>query len=958
MVHFRRGFAVLALLSLVSVCAAAWPHEASDLPPHPDARFGTLPNGLRYVVLPNAEPREHVALRLLVLAGSLHERDDQRGFAHFVEHMAFASTRKFPRHTVVDSLQRHGIAFGADATAFTFPTHTIYQIDVPLDPRRERLGEAFVALREFASEQTFDAAALERERGVVQSERRARDHWHARATVARERFVHSSNLVSQRNPIGDEALIATVDASALRAFYETWYRPDNAIVLAIGDLPPDELEQTLRDHFASWPAADALPVAPPDRGFSANPDELASFVFAEPAAGALSLELVSILPGLGGVETLAARTAALQREAIMTILDERLQQLRRNHAREFGTAGAFTRHDGQRHSEFILAIDSSTLAWSDAATALGREWRRAHELGFSAEEIDAAARLLRRRFEHAASSSEPSRDVADRFIFALAVDQIPSSWTQLREQMDHALASLTLDSARALFRTMWPAHAPFLFGLGNLPVAEPSLALAAALRTGIAADVLPLPHPAPTELRYPPAASAGPIRRRAHIPDLDVHLVEFANGVRLNLKRTAFSRNAVSLRARIGSGRLGQPEHLPGLTLLASAYLNDAGVGRHDGQELQRFVDERNFALSFGAEEDAFVFIGGAASPAVPDLLQLLSAYLSDPAWRPQEFEAAQRRVMSHFHDSLHEPFTSLQISATRVISRHDPRFVLPPPTDTNARTLDELMRWIDAELKSGGVEIGLVGDFDLEATLDFAARTLGTLPRRTARPIERSTRAAVRFERKPGRWQTSVNSDIPRAALRAQWPVRGCGDIHQRRRLETLADILQNRVRREIREQLGATYDPSANIFSGDTLRDDGYLLVELSLSPADAPRLAQRIVEIAADLAARGVSDEELQAVVQPRLAENATRLRENGYWLFNVVSAAQTQPARLDWPRSRAADYTHMTRAQIARTAANFLASSRAQIFVAAPQPPERARALAVQPAPAPAPSGGSL
>ncbi len=957
MVHFSRGFVVLALLALAPLWAAAWPHESSDLSPHPDARFGTLSNGLRFVVLPNTEPRDHVALRLVVLAGSLHEQEDQRGFAHFVEHMAFASTRRFPRHTMVDTLQRHGIAFGADATAFTFPTHTVYQIDVSLAGGGERLDEAFSALREFASEQTFDLAALERERGVIESERRARDHWQARVSLARENFIHPSHLRTRRNPIGDEAVIAAANANALRAFYDTWYRPDNAILLAVGDLSADALEQRIRAHFTSWLApASPLPL-PPERGFSTNPDQLASFVFAEPAAGALSLELVSILPGPDGVETVASRTAAMRREIVITMLHDRLQQLRREHSRDFGAAGAFTREDGQHHSEFILALDSATSVWSTAASALGREWRRAYELGFSTEEIASAARTVRRRFEHAASSSEGSRELADRFAFVLVADQVPSSWTQLGQSMEAALATLTPESSRDLFREMWPPNASFLFGLGNLPLANPAPALADSYRAGLAAERLALPHPPPTELRYTPAASAGAIRRRSHVADLDVHLIEFANGVRLNLKRTDSTRNSVALRARVGSGRLGQPEHLPGLALLAGAYLNDAGVGRHPGHELQRFVDERNFALSFDADEDAFVFSGGAATASLPDLLQLLGAYLSDPAWSLDEFESAQRRVISHFHDSQHEPSSSLQIAAARVISRNDPRFTLPPPSDTNMRTLAELRSWIDPELRSGGVEVGLVGDFDLETTLDFAARTLGALPPRAARPVERNARAAVRFERKPGRWHSSVDSNIPRAALRAQWPVRGCGDIHQRRRLETLAAIFQNRVRREIREQLGATYDPSAEIFSGDTLRDDGYLLIEFSLNPADTPRLAQRIIDIAADLAAQGVSEEELQAVVQPRLAENNARLRDNGYWLFNVLSAAQTQPARLEWPRTRGDDYARITRRQIGKAAANFLSPSRVQVFVATPSSPERAGALAVQSPASPAPRGGS-
>ena len=189
------------LLSAAVSAPPSWPQGDSDLAPDPAIRAGTLPNGLRYVVRPNAEPRGRTLLRLVVLAGSLHEEDNERGLAHFVEHMAFNGTRLFPKDSIVSVLRRHGLAFGADVSAFTHPTHTIYGLDVPSHDT-VRLEEGFAVLREFADGLTFEPAEVEAERGVIHSERRARDNWQARAGDAMTRFLHPLALLARRNPIG------------------------------------------------------------------------------------------------------------------------------------------------------------------------------------------------------------------------------------------------------------------------------------------------------------------------------------------------------------------------------------------------------------------------------------------------------------------------------------------------------------------------------------------------------------------------------------------------------------------------------------------------------------------------------------------------------------------------------------------------------------------------------------
>lgn len=923
-------------ISLATAARAALsPQTGGDLAPDPAAHFGALPNGLRYVVLPHAEPRGRVALRLLVQAGSLQETDAERGLAHFVEHMAFRGTRRFPNGTLVDALQRHGFAFGADVSAFTFPHYTIYQIDADVSTP-DRLAEALRVLRDFADGVTFDPADVDPERKVVESERRARDNWQSRAYHARQQFLLPMNRLPLRDPIGDVKTVAAAGAVELRRFYATWYRADNLRLIAVGDLPAEKLEEMIRAEFSTLAAPTGPLPATPDLGWAGNPATLSTLLHTDHAAGAVSAELTSIVASPPGPETRAAREDALRREFVVTMLNERFSQIRRDRAQDFGAAFVFSQEWGQSYTETTLHIDTAVFTWQEAVATLAREWHQAAELGFSAEEIAEAGRVVRRRYEYAiaARPTEPSRNLADRIVGQLADSRVFSSWEQVWAQMEPLLAGFTPDEARRVFRGLSQPGAPRLFVAGNLALNDAGKELSAAYTNGLQQRMNAPPRPQPATLDYRLADRPGAIKVRQHVRDLDTHLVEFANGVRLNLKHTDFSKNLIYLRARVGWGQQSEPANLPGLGLLASYYLNEAGVGRHLGDELRRFLNQQNMSLAFAAEEDAFVFTGSSDAPALANLLVLLAAYLDDPAWRPADLVTVKNRIASIYSETDHEAGSALNAIATRVMSGDDPRLSLPDPVKLRRHSFEDMMNWLDPALRAGPVEIGLVGDFDVEEAIRLAARTVGALPFHAQRSMGRRLRPLV-FHPKPGRWECNVDSAIPRGAVRAQWPVRGCGDIRKRRALEVLAGILQERVRREIREKLGATYDPGGDVWSGPTLRDDGYLVIQLSATPADARKLSQRITALADDLALHGASEAELQAVVQPRLADNGPRLRDNSYWLYYVLSSAQQEPVRLDWPRTREHDFRAMTVAQINRLAAEFLGAKKAQMFTAVPQ-----------------------
>src|SRR5262249_28794449 len=206
----------------------------SDLPPDPALHFARLDNGLRIAWRAAARPPGHCSLRLVVHVGSREEDDGELGMAHFVEHMAFNGTRRFPGTSIVEWFQRQGMAFGRDVNAFTSFASTTYAIDLPRSDDAS-VREGLEVLADFATGMLFTPAEVDAEKGVIDAEERERSSPEARAQEELDRRLATGTRYAVRRPIGDRAVRARFDAAALRAFHQRWYRPDNMTLVVVGD---------------------------------------------------------------------------------------------------------------------------------------------------------------------------------------------------------------------------------------------------------------------------------------------------------------------------------------------------------------------------------------------------------------------------------------------------------------------------------------------------------------------------------------------------------------------------------------------------------------------------------------------------------------------------------------------------------------------------------------------------
>jgi zinc protease len=424
---------------------------------------------------------------------------------------------------------------------------------------------------------------------------------------------------------------------------------------------------------------------------------------------------------------------------------------------------------------------------------------------------------------------------------------------------------------------------------------------------------------------YTDFGAHGKIAAQKHVEDLAVDLVTFANDVRLNFKKTDFEAGKIRLSLRIGAGRLTEPKDKPGLAYFTDHVFTAGGLGKHSVDDLERILAGKTVGLDFSVVGDAFVFTATTNRDDLLLQLQLLAAYLADAGWRPESIRVAHKNFEQLYTRLAHLPDGPLQLEVPRLLASGDPRFGLPAKQDLFARTLDEARAWAGPQLANGPIEIAIVGDLDTKAAVDAVAQTFGALPARERKPAYEAERQVAFPE--PFTKAFSVPSEIPKGYVALYWPTTDNRDIRVVRRLSVLSEVLSDRLRIKIREELGDAYSPATSSGPSETYRNYGLMTALIAVDPAKAQVVTDATLEIAQDLAANGVTEDELERAKKPILTSLREAGRNNQYWLFSVLGSAQEFPQRLEWRRSIDTDFAAITKAEMDALAKQYLPAARA-------------------------------
>ncbi|MBI3884702.1 MAG: insulinase family protein [Opitutae bacterium] len=915
--------------------AAVLPSAASDLPADPGVHWGRLANGLTYAILANPEPKGRASLRLAVRTGSLYETENQRGLAHFLEHMAFNGSTHFPAGTLVEYFQRLGMSFGGDTNASTDFEHTTYQLELP-DTKTATLAEAFTYFADVAGGLQFLPAEIDKERGIIESERRARDSVEFRTFLDELDFVVPDTRFPHRIPIGLPEVIATAQRDRFVDFYDTWYRPERMLVVVVGDIDPAAVEPLLKEKFG--PLADRSPApVEPNYGVVAPPRGVEIRLHSEAEAPATTVSIATVSPYAHEADTAANRLKYLPRSLALSMLNRRLSILAKQEGAPFvsGQVGATEQFDTFRNAAIELSCRPDQ--WRAALTVAEQELRRALEFGFQPAELTEAVADLRNGLEQAVKTAPTRRSpgLADELTdTTLARNVFTRPETELA-LFAPALEKVTVADCTSALRALW-SEAPGrkIFISGNLALPDPVRQIAATYAASQAVKLEPPPPVENAAFAYTDFGPAGTVVKTTAVADLGATLIEFANGVRLDLKPTDFEAGRIRLSVRVGGGTLTMPLTQPGLSLVANTTLTAGGLGRHSADDLQRILAGRTLSLAFAARSDAFTFSGSTNRADLLLQLQVLCAYLTDPGYRPEAMRQMRKAADQLYTSLAHTPEGPLQTEVPRLLASGDPRFGLPPKEVVLARTSAEVRAWLAPEFAHGAIEIAIVGDFDPAATIAAVAKTYGALPPRSPKPAYADARR-VALPPAPLTRTFTVPTEIPKGIVELYWPATDARDVRLARRLNLLAEILSDRLRVKIREEMGGTYSPQAGADLSETYPGYGFLVAEATVAPDQARAVADAIRAVAAGLAKNGVTEEELVRAKQPVLTSLRESARTNGYWIGSVLAAAQEEPQRLEWSRTRYSDNESVTAAELTALAKQYLEPARASEFTVLPE-----------------------
>ncbi len=872
----------------------AWAFQQSDVPVDPGYRFGVLPNGLHYVIRSNAQPKGTALVRMQVDAGSLDEHDDERGFAHYVEHMAFNGSTHVPEGEMVKLLERDGLAFGADTNASTDYQHTTYKLDLPrADPAL--LDTALMLMRETASELSFIPGAVDRERGVVMSEMRDRGGFQLKSYEDQIGFLLPGSKLAARLPIGTHESLVAATAPGLKGFWAREYVPGHVTVFVIGDFDPDQVETQLRRKFADWSAAPVEPV--PLAGPMTPKAKGLTDVFIDPA---LSERISITRKGAWLVEpdNLAQRRENLLRQVGYAIINRRMLRRSREANAPFRSASYGTSDLFREGRATELAIDTVDGQWRRGLVQAGQDYHRALLYGFTPQEVNEQVAIIRTAHRNAADA-ETTRNNAQLLgaVLALVNDEVvPDAPRNSYARLEAFIPQITPDTVMAaLKREAIPLDQPLIRFQGRVPPANGTADLRNAWGEALRAPITPPERTAVSSFGYTDFGSAGTVVSDEREPVLGIRQIRFANGVRLNLKHTDLEKDRVLVQVSVDGGNLLATRDNPLATRMV-AVLNLGGLGKHSKDELDSLLAGRTVSANYNATDETFAAVA-ATTPSDLELeLQYLTAQLIDPGYR-KEGETLFRQSINNLFASLRAtPGAALSADYGAILADNDPRFSLGQVEPYRKLTFGRLRTDLSDRFQHGAIEIGVVGDIDEDTVIALIGRTFGALPQREAafqpyadrrnRPFTASRAARVLHH-------TGLKDQ---ALVTLTWPTRDGEDPAADLQLTLLQRVTQLALTDDLREKLGKAYSPGAGSNASRTYRGYGTFAINASVDVSEVNATRTAMLGTVADLRAAPVTADILLRAKAPLLEAFDNALKSNAGWL-QLVDRAQTEPDRIE-------------------------------------------------------------
>ena len=886
--HWKRAVALLALAA-AQLSAA----DTDRLKVDADVTLKRLPNGLTYYIRQNKKPENRAQFRLVVNAGSILETEKQRGLAHFIEHMAFNGTQNFQKHELVNFLERIGMQFGADLNAYTSFDETVYQLEIPMD-KADVLEKGIQILEEWAHQIIFDPLEIEKERGVVVEEWRTGRGAQGRLMDKQIPVFFNQSLYATRLPIGLTNILLTADRAEFLDFYHKWYRPDLMAVVAVGDFDAKQIEAMIINHFGKLKNPDDAPPRPapmvPD-----HPETLFS-IETDPELSTTSIEIACKHP-VSTQGTAADYRRDLVNSLFSGMLDQRLGERVQEANPPYLQAGV-----GKMRMVRVkeMAIQQAAVKeglFAEGLKALLLESRRARRDGFTRAEFDRAKtqwlRGMERAFEERNKTGSTSyvREYVSNFLEGESIPGIAEELAMTRR----FLADIKLDEVnRAGDRWMTESNRVVVFSAPQKPGLKPPARedILAVLKEAESVDLAAYQDgvsDAPL-LKLKPVS--GKIVSEHNHPAVEATEWVLSNGLRVLLKPTTNKNDQIIMSAFSPGGHslVADKDYLS--AAMAAGITGQSGVGDYDLIQLHKKLAGKIASVSASIDEQ-YEHLSGSASPKdLETWFQLMHLHFTAPRADEKTFQSLVTRMKVGLENRDRNPQVVFGDAIEKALygdhHRHRPMTAaLLAELDREAALRIYRERFANA----AGFTFVFVGAFKPAELRPLVETYLASLPRSDRQEHGRD----VGDEPKRGQLSVEIKKGLePKSSVRLMFHGEATWSTDERFALRAAVDVLRIRLRELLREDKGGVYGVSVY---GDLTRFPRQTYssgVAFTCNPDNVADLIQAALEEIQRLQNDGPSQDNLEKVRQTLLRNYEKNLKEDSFWLSNLVFYRENEQA----------------------------------------------------------------
>ena len=885
-----RKYGMAIALCLLAVMTMAQINRDQVMPVDPKVRIGRLPNGLTYYIRHNARPEKRVEMRLVVNAGSVLEDDDQLGLAHFMEHMNFNGTKRFPKNELVNYLQSIGVQFGADLNAYTGFDETVYILPVPTD-KPGLVEKGLQILEDWAHNALLDSLEIEKERGVVIEEWRLSRGADERMMKQTLPVQYRGSKYADRLPIGTRASLENFTPDALRRFYKDWYRPDMQAVVVVGDIDVNEIEQKIRETFGKIPA----PAYPRAReSFKVPGHEETLTVVAKDKETAFPSVQVMYKKNPMPQVSIGDYCRYIHTRLFTGMLNNRLRELTLKPNPPFVGAGSFYGSSYARTRDaYQVYANSSDTGMARALEALLTENRRVLLHGFTASEFELQKKQTQSFYDRIFNEREKQESYAyvDEYVNNFLVNEpipgieweydfVKQYFTTLKLEEINTLAAgwITRDNMVVTMNApdkesvLIPSSEEVNRMIGTVETAS----IAAYTQKALASSLMD-----PSKLK------PGKISSSKTDEETGTTTFKLSNGTTVIIKPTNFKNDEIIFRAFSKGGHSLVKDADYYSASFAGAIVNQSGVAGFSALDLSNMLKGKSTSLGVSIGQLSESMAGNTIPKETETLLQLVHLYFTSPRKDKDAFESYKTRQKQLYANLGADPQIFFNVEFQKLMTQNHPRGGgIPKPENFDQINLDRSQQIYKERFANAAdftfLFVGALNEATLKPLLEKYIGSLPALPKKEnfkdlgIRPPYRMVDTVFLKGSEP---QSQVNMVFTGPAVFN--PV-------EQYALVSLGELMSIKLVEKLREEKGSVYGVGAYGSMAKLPYPNSSFTISFPCAPENVDSLSRAAIEELKKIMEQGVAAADLEKVKEQQKRKLEVDLKQNNFWMNSLYEA----------------------------------------------------------------------